>query len=115
MDTAYGLVIKIFIIFRDGNLGRDTIGGQPSLDLLLRRDIDCDITFNDRLAGEGEALFYIRSRKPECTASSGAALDHLHRAATTTALSAAGLIDFNASQMRRIRHDDPCGDTNAGI
>src|SRR3990172_10767873 len=86
MDAPDCLVLKIFVIFGDCDLGNYAIRGQTAFDLLLRWDIDRNVTFDGRLTGERESLCNVRIRESKRTAASNVAPGHLHRAATAASL-----------------------------
>ena len=102
MNTPDGLDLRILISLWNRDFRNDAVSGEPSFDLLLRRDIDRNVTFDNCLTSERVALLDIGRGEAQGTSAADSSFRHLHRATTATSLPAARLTDVNARKVRGI-------------
>ena len=112
MEASNGLDLQIFVSIWNRDIGNDTVGGQPSFDLFLWRNIDRNVTFHNSLTGKRITLSNVCFRESECASSPGASLRYLYRTASAAPLPSSGLTDFNARQARGIRQQGIGGNGN---
>src|SRR5574341_1567478 len=93
----------IFVIRRDRDFCSDSVRGESPFDLLLRRDMNCNVSFDHGLTGERVTLFDVNRGEAQGASAANASLHHLHRATSAASLPAARLTDVDAREVRGIR------------
>ena len=48
----------IIVIIGDSDFTDHAVCGEVALNLVLRRDVNCNVTFDDSLTGERKSLFH---------------------------------------------------------
>lgn len=102
MDPANRLGPQTVVVCWNGDLRHHSIGGEPSFDLVLGRNIDGRITFNYSLARKRKTLGHVGGRQPQSASTPDAAFRHLQRTTTAAALPTAWLAHLNPGQVSRV-------------
>ncbi|MCK7522551.1 MAG: hypothetical protein MZV64_35145 [Ignavibacteriales bacterium] len=66
--------LQVIVSIRNGDFGNDAVGGEPPFDLLLWRNRNRDIAFDNGLAGERIALLDVVRREPQACFCAGRSL-----------------------------------------